>query len=220
MPRKISARSVPPAVRFGLPLAAVALLVAACGSANSNTASDGTAGSGGAGASAPTAPGGGAGATNGASGGGASSGGSGAGGAGGTAPINHGKATIGSKQGVLGAFLTDQNGRTLYFFEDDSATASACTGTCAATWPPLTTTGGHAAVNGVATGSELGTIVRPDGTLQVTYAGHPLYYFAGDTAPGQTNGEGVMGKWFELAPSGLPIMPGAKPFLTGTPGSG
>lgn len=241
MLRKISVRSVPTAVRVGLPLAAVALLAVACGS-SSNNGSGGANGGGGtvggagsvSASQTPGAPGGsgsGGNASSGATGGGANgngagganSGGSGGSGGGaaktGGVPVNHGKAAVGSKKGALGTFITDQNGWTLYFFSDDSASASACTGACATTWPPLTTKT-HATVNGAAAGNEVGSIVRPDGTIQVTYAGHPLYYFSGDTAAGQTNGEGLMNKWFELAPSGLPILPGAKPFVTGTPGSG
>lgn len=217
MPRKISARSVPMAVRFGLPLAAIALVAAACGSSNGNASgSTGSGGSNAGGAASAAAGPGGSGSGGGSNAGGAGSGSSGGGGA--SVPRNQGKTTVGTKKGVLGQFITDQNGLTLYFFEDDSSSASACTGTCAKTWPPLTTTS-KAGVGGVADTTELGTITRSDGTQQVTYAGHPLYYYSGDTKAGQTNGEGVGGKWFELAPSGLPIMPGAQPFLTGTPGN-
>lgn len=216
MLHKISRRSVPMAVRFGLPLAAIALVAAACGSSGGGGSAGGAGGGGGngsgnGGSAASSAPGGGSGSGTGGSGGsgGTNAGGAGAtGGSGGGLPINKGKATIGSKTGTNGAFITDQNGRTLYIFEDDSASASACTGTCAATWPPLITTS-KAGVKGIAENTELGAITRQDGSQQVTYAGHPLYYFAGDTKAGQANGEGAMGKWFELAPSGLPVMPGA-----------
>jgi predicted lipoprotein with Yx(FWY)xxD motif len=82
-----------------------------------------------------------------------------------------------------------------------------CSGACATAWPPLTATGAPTAGTGV-TASDLGTINRSDGTKQVTYAGHPLYYFAGDTAAGQTSGEGSNGfgaPWYLVAPSGQQI---------------
>ncbi len=97
--------------------------------------------------------------------------------------------------------LTNANGRTLYRFAPDTATRSACYGTCAAYWPPVrgTTTAGP----GV-TGT-LGTITRTDGPAQATYDGHPLYTYAGDTAAGQANGNRLNlngGLWYEVTPSG------------------
>jgi predicted lipoprotein with Yx(FWY)xxD motif len=90
------------------------------------------------------------------------------------------------------SFLTDSSGRALYLWTPDTKTKSTCSGACASAWPPLTVKGGPTAGTG-ATASDLGTISRSDGTKQVTYAGHPLYYFAGDNAAGQTNGEGSNG---------------------------
>jgi predicted lipoprotein with Yx(FWY)xxD motif len=105
------------------------------------------------------------------------------------------------------SFLTDSSGRSLYLFASDTGTRSTCSGACATAWPPLTVKGAPTAGTG-ATASDLGTISRSDGTKQVTYAGHPLYYFAGDSAAGQTNGEGSNGfgaPWYLLAPSGQQI---------------
>jgi predicted lipoprotein with Yx(FWY)xxD motif len=95
-----------------------------------------------------------------------------------------------------GTVLTDAKGLTLYWFAKDTSASSACTGACAAAWPPVT--GMPQAASGVALTGKLGEIKRPDGTMQATYHGHPLYTFQGDTAPGQTNGNGLTGfgaKW-------------------------
>ncbi|MDT4922771.1 MAG: hypothetical protein QOG01_484 [Pseudonocardiales bacterium] len=105
------------------------------------------------------------------------------------------------------SFLTDSSGRALYLWTPDTMTKSMCSGACATAWPPLTAKGAPTAGTG-ATASDLGTISRSDGTKQVTYAGHPLYYFAGDNAAGQTNGEGSNGfgaPWYVVAPSGQQI---------------
>jgi predicted lipoprotein with Yx(FWY)xxD motif len=80
----------------------------------------------------------------------------------------------------LGKFLVDATGRSVYLFEADTSTASTCSGACAQTWPPLTTSGAPQAASGV-TQSKLGMSMRNDGTNQVTYNGHPLYYFVGDS---------------------------------------
>ncbi len=104
----------------------------------------------------------------------------------------------------LGLILTDGEGRTLYLFTRDTANQSSCTDQCAQTWPPLTATGTPAASAG-ADASLLDTITRADGRTQVTYNGHPLYYYATDTAPGQTNGQNVGGVWFVVSPEGESI---------------
>jgi predicted lipoprotein with Yx(FWY)xxD motif len=113
--------------------------------------------------------------------------------------------TTGTSSG--GAFLTSSSGRAIYLFMADSKNKSACSGACAAAWPPVTTTGQPTASGGVNT-SDLGTITRSDGTKQVTYDGHPLYYYAGDTGAGTDNGQGIDGfgaKWWLVAPSGASI---------------
>jgi predicted lipoprotein with Yx(FWY)xxD motif len=106
-----------------------------------------------------------------------------------------------------GAFLTNSSGRAIYLFLADSKDKSNCSGACASTWPPVTTTGTPTA-SGSAQSSDLGTITRSDGTKQVTYDGHPLYYFAGDTGAGTDKGQGIDGfgaKWWLIAPSGSSI---------------
>ncbi|MDX6230716.1 MAG: hypothetical protein QOI76_4106 [Frankiales bacterium] len=105
------------------------------------------------------------------------------------------------------SFLVGGSGRALYLWIPDTKTKSTCSGACAGAWPPLTVNGAPTAGTG-ATASDLGTISRSDGTKQVTYAGHPLYYFSGDKAAGQTNGEGSNGfgaPWYLIAPSGQQI---------------
>ncbi len=98
-----------------------------------------------------------------------------------------------------GDLLVGPTGKTLYTFAKDTATASACTGTCATNWPPLVggydPAHGHAPTAGKGVSGTLGTLTRADGAVQVTWNGKPLYYFRGDTAPGQTNGNGLLGEW-------------------------
>ncbi len=109
--------------------------------------------------------------------------------------------------GALGTMLVDGEGRTLYLWEADQGSKSACEGACADAWPPLTATGKPAAGDGV-DANLLGTAKRADGTLGVTYAGHPLYYFQGDSAAGDATGQGSDGfgaKWWAVAPDGAAI---------------
>ena len=99
------------------------------------------------------------------------------------------------------AVVTDSKGMTLYWFVPDTSTASRCTGSCATYWPPLA--GPVTAGSGV-TGM-LGVITRSGGTMQATYDGHPLYTYAGDSAPGQAKGNGLNvsgGLWWEMTVSG------------------
>lgn len=99
----------------------------------------------------------------------------------------------------FGPMLVDGEGNSLYLFTNDTGETSTCTDACAEAWPALT---GPASVDGDADESLLGTTERDDGETQVTYAGHPVYYFAADQAPGDTNGQGVGGVWFLIDPAG------------------
>jgi len=104
----------------------------------------------------------------------------------------------------LGQILVNGEGMTVYLFVADTSTASTCYTSCAAIWPPVLTTGAPVAGTG-AKASLLGTTTRTDGKVEVTYAGHPLYYFIQDKKPGDTTGQGVNGfgaLWWVLAPSG------------------
>jgi predicted lipoprotein with Yx(FWY)xxD motif len=107
----------------------------------------------------------------------------------------------------LGQILVDGNGRTLYLFEADKASASTCFGSCATYWPPLLTGGAPQAGTG-ANASLLGTTKRSDGTTEVTYAGHPLYYVVTDQNPGDATGQGVNNfgaVWDVVGPDGKKI---------------
>jgi predicted lipoprotein with Yx(FWY)xxD motif len=114
--------------------------------------------------------------------------------------------SIETHSGPMGTYLTDGSGRTLYVFAADTAGKSNCSGGCASFWPPLT--GSSASAMSGAQAAMVGTITRSDGTKQVTYDGHPLYYFKEDTKAGQTTGQGFNNfgaKWWLVAPSGQPI---------------
>jgi predicted lipoprotein with Yx(FWY)xxD motif len=100
--------------------------------------------------------------------------------------------------------IVDEKGLTLYDFHKDKGTDSACYGACAKAWPPLTTSGEPRATGGAEAG-KLGTTKRSDGTLQVTYAGHPLYTFVEDSKPGEAKGNDTSAfgaQWYALSPSG------------------
>jgi predicted lipoprotein with Yx(FWY)xxD motif len=138
----------------------------------------------------------------------AASGGAGVYGAPSTPPAK--AAAVSTATGDLGTFLVGPDGRTLYLFEKDTGTQSTCSGACADAWPPLVTTGAPTAT-GAAKAALLGTTMRDDGTTEVTYAGHPLYYYAGDAAPGDTNGQDLDqfgAEWYALSPSGAAIEDG------------
>ena len=161
----------------------VALLAAACSSAGSSSSTPAASSSAPASASAPSsAP---------ASGGASASG-----------------ATVIKTASAAGStFLTDGSGRAVYLWAKDTSGMSACTGACAGAWPPVTTTS-TATASGSAKASDLGTITRTDGTKQVTYDGHPLYYFAGDSGPGTATGQGsdsFGAKWWLVTPAGSDV---------------
>ncbi|MBW3668980.1 MAG: hypothetical protein KY443_07170 [Actinobacteria bacterium] len=104
----------------------------------------------------------------------------------------------------LGDILVDERGMTLYLFTNDSEGTSVCEGSCAELWPPLRADGGPTGGAGV-DGAKLSTITRPDGSTQVAYAGHPLYFYAKDSAPGDVTGQNVGGVWFAVRPDGTPV---------------
>jgi predicted lipoprotein with Yx(FWY)xxD motif len=112
--------------------------------------------------------------------------------------------------GSLGPALVNASGRTLYRFTQDSIGSSACTGTCASVWTPLTVPAGTTHVvagTGVDT-ADLGTITRADGSHQVTYKGMPLYTYTGDTRAGVASGQGIGGTWFVVTTSSRPAATG------------
>ncbi|MFF3669556.1 phosphatase PAP2 family protein [Microtetraspora malaysiensis] len=119
-------------------------------------------------------------------------------------------ATVTVRDSKLGKILVDGRGRTLYLFVADKGTSSTCYSACASAWPPLTTTGKPQAGSGVSP-ALLGTTTRTDHTTQVTYNGHPLYYFVTDVKPGDITGQGLDSfgaKWYVLDPKGNKIETG------------
>jgi predicted lipoprotein with Yx(FWY)xxD motif len=115
-----------------------------------------------------------------------------------------GVATVSVADSKLGKILVGTGGRTLYLFEADTSSTSTCSGSCAAAWPPLVTTGAPVAGQG-AKANLVGTSKRSDGTTMVTYNGHPLYYYVGDSKAGDTTGEELTqfgAKWYVLNASG------------------
>lgn len=118
-----------------------------------------------------------------------------------------GAATVKVARTSLGPVLAAADGRTLYLFKKDKGPSSQCSGTCAQAWPPALTTGSPKVAGGAAKGL-LGVTKRADGRQQVTYAGHPLYAYAGDSAAGQTGGQGLDqfgAKWFVVSPRGTEV---------------
>lgn len=115
--------------------------------------------------------------------------------------------TVSTAKGSHGTYLVGSSGRALYIWMADTSGKSNCSGACASAWPPLITKGTPAASGGV-NSADLSTITRANGSKQVTYNGHPLYYYVGDTGSGTTKGQGSDGfgaKWWLVAPSGAAI---------------
>lgn len=180
-------------------VAAVALTVAACGSSsgsNSSAASSGSQASGSSGTAASS--------SNGYAGSSSSSGSN-------TSSSSSGSTlAISTAKGPDGVHLTGESGKALYLWVADSNGKSVCSGACAQAWPPVTVKSMPKASGGVVS-SDLGTISRSNGTKQVTYKGHPLYYYIGDSHSGQVTGQGSNGfgaKWWLVAPKGTAITTG------------
>ena len=113
-------------------------------------------------------------------------------------------ATVGVSNESLGNILVNSQGRTVYLFTRDSGTMSECSGSCAVNWPPVRATAKPTIGSG-ANASLVSTTSRSGGAKQVTYNGHPLYLFKGDSSPGDTNGQGLNafgGSWYALSPAG------------------
>lgn len=136
-----------------------------------------------------------------------------------SASANVASATVSSSTSpTFGAVLTGPTGMTLYTHAGDTATSSTCSGACATAWPPLGTTGQPTAAAGVT--GKLGTLVRADGTTQVTYDGLPLYYWEGDTKAGDVTGDGVEGfSVAKVGAAGAAAKPSAAPAKRTPPAS-
>jgi predicted lipoprotein with Yx(FWY)xxD motif len=171
-------------------LAVVALAAAGCGSSSTSSSTTNAA--------APAAPGGGAGSSTAAASTATSA----------AAPTGGSAAVVATKHSKMGTILTAGGKHlTVYMFEGDKGATSSCTGACAHVWPPVTT-GAAPTASGAAVAGDLGTITRSDGTMQVTYKGHPLYYFARDGDAGDAYGQGVVGfgaSWYVLSPTGSKV---------------
>lgn len=115
-----------------------------------------------------------------------------------------GAATVMVATSDLGDILVDGEGRTLYLFTPDEAGTPTCYDDCAAAWPPLLAEGEITVGEGL-DDSDFSTATRTDGGDQVKIGTWPLYYFAGDAAPGETNGQGLQGIWYVVSPSGEAI---------------
>jgi predicted lipoprotein with Yx(FWY)xxD motif len=114
------------------------------------------------------------------------------------------KATVNvASTSALGAIVVGPTGRTLYHYGGDHGKTVACTGACAKLWPPLLLSKAAKPVAGTGiTASKLGTLKRPDGSVQVTYDGFTLYSYTGDSRSGQVKGQAFASKWFVLGSSG------------------
>src|SRR4051812_13901049 len=117
-------------------------------------------------------------------------------------------ATIGlANNGNVGNVLVDSKGKTVYLFRKDTSTKSTCTGACATAWPPVRATGKPTVASGLSA-DKVGTTPRSDGDPQVTYAGHPLYRYQGDSKPGDAAGQGISAfgaTWYVLSSSGAAV---------------
>jgi predicted lipoprotein with Yx(FWY)xxD motif len=132
-------------------------------------------------------------------------------GCGGAVPgSNGGPAGVKLDSSQLGHYLVDAQGHTLYLFEGDQKGESYCSGACASVWPPFETESAPKSMSGISA-SALGTIKRDDGELQVTYRGHPLYYYAADAStPDREKGEDVKqfgASWYLVGQNGKPVEP-------------
>ena len=115
-------------------------------------------------------------------------------------------ATVSAQPTSLGTIIVNSQGRTVYVFANDKTSASTCTGACAANWPFVPAPASLPVSLPGVTG-KLGTTIRVGSARQLTVAGHPVYTFAGDSAPGQANGQGKVldgGLWTVVSPTGAP----------------
>jgi predicted lipoprotein with Yx(FWY)xxD motif len=167
---------------FAFAPVAAAVVIAGCGGSSSSTGSGSPSGSGGGGGYSKAAP----------------------------SKTASAAPTVALGSSKFGEILVDSHGRTLYDFVADKTTTSTCYGACASLWPPLTVSGSPKAAPGIRA-SLLGTTKRTDGTTEVTYNSHPLYYYAGDTKPGETTGQNINqfgALWYVLTGNGTEVTHG------------
>jgi predicted lipoprotein with Yx(FWY)xxD motif len=124
-----------------------------------------------------------------------------------SAPQSSGGLAISTTSGPDGTYLSGASGRAIYLWVADSGSKSNCSAECAKVWPPVLTNGKPTAASGVSA-SDLATTTRSDGAKQVTYMGHPLYYFIADSSSDPTKGQGsdsFGAKWWLVAPAGSDV---------------
>jgi predicted lipoprotein with Yx(FWY)xxD motif len=133
-----------------------------------------------------------------------------------------GGTTLAAQSSPLGKILTTQGGRTLYLFAKDTGPKSMCSGACASNWPPFTAAK-KPPVSGGASSTDVSLVRRSDGKKQVTYNGHPLYFYSGDSSTGQTNGQGLNAygaNWWAVSPAGAKVTKAASSGSSSNSGSG
>jgi predicted lipoprotein with Yx(FWY)xxD motif len=122
-------------------------------------------------------------------------------------PASNANTLVAVRATGLGRILVDGQGRTLYLFTKDTGSGSTCFGGCASVWPPVAVHGMPQATAGTSAG-DIATITRPDGGMQLSYHGHPVYYYVGDRNAGDTAGQNLNqfgGEWYALDPAGNAI---------------
>ena len=132
-----------------------------------------------------------------------------------------GSTVIKTASSSAGTILTDGSGRAVYLWTKDGSGMSACSGACAGAWPPVMASGTVTA-SGSAKASDLGSLTRSDGSKQVTYNGHALYYYVGDSGSGTASGQGSTqfgAKWWLVSPSGSDVTASVTSFTASTGGS-
>ena len=137
------------------------------------------------------------------------------------AAASGGGTVITTAKSSAGTVLTNGSGKAVYLWVKDTGDMSNCNGACAGAWPPVTTTGTPTAA-GSAKASDIGTITRSDGTKQVTYDGHPLYYFSGDSGAGSATGQGsdsFGAKWWLVTPAGSDVTASVSSFTAAAAGA-
>jgi predicted lipoprotein with Yx(FWY)xxD motif len=134
------------------------------------------------------------------------------GGSGKSSPPTSSNSTVATADTDVGSILVDRSGDTLYLFEKDSGGASSCAGACAKAWPPYTAKGAALHPGPGVKAALLKSMTRADGTKQLTYDGHPLYTFSGDSKAGDIAGQGSQAfgaHWYVVSPDGSAIQKAA-----------
>ncbi len=120
-------------------------------------------------------------------------------------PGHSASSTVGTRTiDPVGAVLIGSNGRTLFYLSTETSTSIQCTGACTSTWTPYVVAKASSPTKPASVHGSLSTTTRPNGAMQVTFDGHPVYFYAGDSGPGQAKGLGIEGTWFVLSTTSSP----------------